>query len=92
MTFLDVFLPDSPNNLAAWKSEAYADAVDAAKATADEGESLAAMREAESILMNDHVILPMYHRYNYMMMSPEVEGFWRSSLNVPYFRNATLSE
>lgn len=92
MTFLDVFLPDSPNNLAAWKSDAYATALDAAKSTADEGESLAAMRDAEGILMNDHVILPMYHRYNYMMMSPDVQGFWRSSLNVPYFRDVTVSQ
>ncbi len=91
MTFLDVFLPDSPNNLAAWKSPDFAAALDAAKATDDEAESLAHMREAEAILMNDHVILPMYHRYNYMMMSPEVEGFWRSTLNVPYFKDVTIS-
>lgn len=92
MTFLDIFLPGSPNNLAGWENEAYADAIAAAKSTDDEAESLASMREAEAILMNDHVILPMYHRYNYMMMSPEVEGFWRSSLNVPYFRDVTMPE
>lgn len=92
MTFLDVFLPGSPNNLAAWDSPAFAAALDAAKSTDDEAESLAAMREAEAILMNDHVILPMYHRYNYMMMSPKVEGFWRSALNVPYFREVTITE
>lgn len=92
MTFLDVFLPDSPNNLAAWKSDAFKAALDAAKATGDEAESLADMREAEAILMNDHIILPMYHRYNYMMMSPNVQGFWRSALNVPYFRNATITD
>ncbi len=92
MTFLDIFLPDSPNNLSAWKNQDYADALTAAKSTDDEAESLALMREAEGIMMNDHVILPMYHRYNYMMMSPKVEGFWRSSLNVPYFRDVTISE
>lgn len=91
MTFLDVFLPDSPNNLAGWKSDGFAAALDAAKSTDDEAASLASMREAEGILMNDHVILPMYHRYNYMMMSPNVDGFWRSSLNVPYFRDVTMS-
>ncbi|MNU06721.1 hypothetical protein D3C72_2520140 [compost metagenome] len=50
------------------------------------------MRKAEAILMNDHVILPQYHRNNYMMMSPEVMGFWRSTLNVPYFRDAHFME
>jgi oligopeptide transport system substrate-binding protein len=92
MTFLDVFLPGSPNNLAAWDSPAFAEALDAAKSTDDEAASLAHMRDAEGILMNDHIILPMYHRYNYMMMSPDVEGFWRSSLNVPYFRDVTIAD
>ncbi len=92
MTFLDVFLPGSPNNLAAWDSPAFEAALDAAKATGDEAEGLAAMHEAEAILMNDHVILPMYHRYNYMMMSPQVQGFWRSNLNVPYFRDVTMGD
>lgn len=92
MTFLDVFLSDSPNNLAAWKSPEYDAEIAAAKATADETESLAHMRAAEAILMNDQIILPMYHRYAYMMMSPKVEGFWRSSLNVPYFRDVTVAE
>lgn len=90
MTFFDVFLPDSPNNLAGWNNADYVTALDAAKSTDVEAESLAHMRKAESILMNDHIILPMYHRYNYMMMSPSVKGFWRSSLNVPYFRDATI--
>ncbi|MGZ9811660.1 peptide ABC transporter substrate-binding protein [Pseudoroseicyclus sp. H15] len=92
MTFLDIFLSDSPNNLAGWQNEEYDAEIAAAKAATDEAESLADMREAEAILMNDHIILPMYHRYAYMMMSPEVEGFWRSTLNVPYFRDVTISE
>ncbi|MCC7319991.1 MAG: peptide ABC transporter substrate-binding protein [Rubellimicrobium sp.] len=88
MTFLDIFLSDSPNNLAGWHNADYDAAIAAAKSTADEAQSLADMRAAEAILMNDHIILPMYHRYAYMMMSPTVEGFWRSPLNVPYFRDA----
>lgn len=91
MTFLDVFLSDSPNNLAGWQNADFDAAIAAAKATADEAESLADMRQAEAILMNDHIILPMYHRYNYMMMSPRVEGFWRSTMNVPYFRDVHIA-
>ncbi|WP_417307859.1 peptide ABC transporter substrate-binding protein [Devosia sp.] len=92
MTFLDNFVTGSPNNLNNWSNADYDAAIAAAKATGDEAESLAEMRKAEAILMNDHVILPQYHRYNYMMMSPEVTGFWRSSLNVPYFRDAEIAE
>ncbi|SLN74241.1 peptide ABC transporter substrate-binding protein [Roseisalinus antarcticus] len=92
MTFLDIYLSDSPNNLAGWESAAYDAKIAEAKAASDEAESLAAMREAEAIFMNDHVILPMYHRYAYMLMNPGVEGFWRSTLNVPYFRDVVINE
>jgi oligopeptide transport system substrate-binding protein len=92
MTFLDNFVTGSPNNLNNWSNPDYDAAIAAAKATGDEAESVADMQKAEAILMNDHVILPQYHRYNYMMMSPKVTGFWRSTLNVPYFRDAKVGE
>lgn len=50
------------------------------------------MRQAEAIIMNDMVILPQYHRNQYMMMKPYVKGFWRSSLNVPYFNAVTIEK
>lgn len=90
MTFLDVFLSNQPNNLAGWNNAEFDAAVEAAKLAADPGEGLAAMREAEAILMNDHIIIPMYHRNAYMMMAPHVKGFWRSTLSVPYFRDVTI--
>ncbi|KKC39745.1 hypothetical protein WH87_06285 [Devosia epidermidihirudinis] len=92
MTFLDNFVTGSPNNLANWSNADYDAAIEASKATGDEKVSLAEMRKAESILMNEHIILPQYHRNSYMMMSPKVHGFWRSSLNVPYFRDAMIME
>jgi oligopeptide transport system substrate-binding protein len=92
MTFLDNFVTGSPNNLAGWSNAEYDAAIKAAKETGDEKESLAQMRKAEAIMMNEHIILPEYHRNNYMMMAPYVKGFWRSSLNVPYFRDVTIEK
>lgn len=92
MTFLDNFVTGSANNLNKWSNADYDAAIEAAKETSDEVTSRDDMRKAEAILMNDQVILPQYHRYNYMMMSPKVTGFWRSSLNVPYFRDAKIAE
>jgi oligopeptide transport system substrate-binding protein len=92
MTFLENFVSDSPNNLAAWSNADYDAAIRAASEADNETDSLAQMRIAEAIMMNDHVILPQYHRNNYMMMAPYVEGFWRSTLNVPYFRDVTLNK
>ncbi len=92
MTFLENFVTGSPNNLAGWSNAEYDADIAAAKATGDEAESLSAMRKAEAVMMNEHIILPQYHRNNYMMMSPKVTGFWRSTLNVPYFRDAKIAE
>jgi oligopeptide transport system substrate-binding protein len=92
MTFLDNFVSDSPNNLAKWANADYDAAIAAAKAASDPAESLAKMAEAEGIMMNDHVILPMYHRNSYMMMGSHVDGFWRSVLGVPYFRDVTITK
>lgn len=90
MTFLDNFVSDSPNNLAHWQNADYDVAIAASKAASDPAESLAQMAKAEAMVMNDHVILPMYHRNSYMMMGGHVKGFWRSTLSVPYFRNVTI--
>ena len=91
MTFLENFTTGSPNNLAKWSNAEYDALIEEAKATQDPARSLEAMREAEAILMDDMVILPMYYRSNYMMMKPYVEGFWRSPLNQPYFDAVTLN-
>lgn len=91
-TFLDNFITGSPNNLANWSNAEYDADMAASKATGDAAESLKDMRAAEAVLMNQHIILPEYHRNNYMMMSPKVTGFWRSALNVPYFRDAKIAE
>ncbi len=92
MTFLDNFVTGSPNNLAGWSNADYDALIADAKATGDEKVSLDDMRKAEAIIMNDMVILPQYHRNQYMMMKPYVKGFWRSPLNVPYFDAVTIEK
>jgi len=92
MTFLDNFVTGSPNNLAGWSNPDYDKLIADAKSTGDEKVSLDDMRKAEALIMNDMVILPQYHRNQYMMMKPYVKGFWRSSLNVPHFDAVTIEK
>jgi oligopeptide transport system substrate-binding protein len=92
MTFLDNFVTGSPNNLANWSNADYDKLIADAKSTNDEKTSLDDMRKAEAVMMNEHIILPQYHRNQYMMMKPYVKGFWRSSLNVPYFDGVTIEK
>ena len=92
MTFLENFTSDSPNNLAKWSNADYDALIADAKVVQDPKVSLEDMRKAEAIMMDQMVILPMYYRSNYMMMKPYVKGFWRSSLNQPYFDGVTLDK
>lgn len=91
MTFLDNFTTGNPNNLPKWSNVDYDAAIKASKATNDPKESLKQMAKAEELVMDAHVVMPLYHRNSYMMMSTNVKGFWRSTLGVPYFRNVTIN-
>lgn len=91
LTFLDNFVTGNPNNLINWSNADYDAAIAAAKAGNDEGETLAKLREAEAIIMNEHVILPQYHRNAYMMMGSHVDGFWRSVQNIVQFRDVSIN-
>lgn len=58
MTFLDNFVTGSPNNLAGWSNAEFDKLIADAKSTDDERVSLDDMRKAESIIVNEMVILP----------------------------------
>jgi oligopeptide transport system substrate-binding protein len=90
MTFLDNFVSTSPNNYTGWSATAYDDNIAKSKATTRVKESVKYMHKAEDVLMNDMVLLTMYHRGYYMMMADHVKGWWRSSLNVTYFEDAYI--
>lgn len=92
MSFLNNFISSSPNNLAQWQNSNYDQAIAKAQASTSQQTALRAMVKAETILMQQHIIMPLYHRNSYMMMNQNITGFWRSLLGVPYFRKVTFKK
>ncbi len=92
MTFLDNFVSTSANNYTNWKSNQYDEYIAKSKATTNLEDSIKYMHGAEDVLMNDMVLLTMYHRGYYMMMGGHVKGWWRSSLNTTYFEDAYIEK
>ncbi|MGI6492152.1 MAG: peptide ABC transporter substrate-binding protein [Pelotomaculum sp.] len=64
MTFLDLFLTDSPNNQAGWSNEAYDGLLQEANANADNNARMQSMLQAERILMNELPVVPIYYYTN----------------------------
>jgi oligopeptide transport system substrate-binding protein len=82
MTFLDMFTADSGNNQSGWASPAYDALLDRAKAEPDAGKRSALMREAETILLTDCPIMPIYTYVRAMMIATNVQGIYDNFLDM----------
>ena len=97
MTFLDLWLSYSGNNDAQWKITAYDDLIEASKlaAGADRDKLL---YEAEQMIMDDLIVLPIYYYTNPIMVKEHVQGWYLSTLGarmskaLPFACNSRPSE
>ncbi len=88
MTFLDVFA--EPDNDANYHNERYNALVQAAKAEKDEARRWAYMHEAERILFDDCVIIPLYYTTQPYVAQPYVKGYHWSPLGILDFKRAYI--
>lgn len=78
-SFLEILKSDSGNNHAQWKSAEFDADIAKAMTTADEAGRNAACEKAESLVLNDAVIAPIYHMSNTRLISPLLHG-WDANL------------
>lgn len=90
INFLDIFRSDSPNNRTGWKNAEYDRLIDAIYAETDETKRFGLMHQAESILMEEAPILPMYFYNSTYMQSDKVEGVLRHPYGYIEFKSADL--
>ncbi|MHC4862021.1 MAG: peptide ABC transporter substrate-binding protein, partial [Planctomycetota bacterium] len=91
-TFLDCFRSASGNNRTGWSVPRYDDMLDeaAAKRAGETPEEharrrLALLREAESLLVDDGPIVPLYHPTVRYMVSPRARGFAPNMMGLVRF-------
>ncbi|MGB5346730.1 MAG: peptide ABC transporter substrate-binding protein [Woeseia sp.] len=75
MTFLEIFKSDSPQNLAGYQNANYDGLLAGAARQTDLRESAAIMQLAESALINDYPVAPLYFYVSKHMVKPQVAGF-----------------
>jgi oligopeptide transport system substrate-binding protein len=90
-TFLwSLFDSASPDNYSEYDNPTFDGLLDQAAATLDVDERAALYAEAESVLLDDNAVLPLYHGMGFTLMKPWVKGLDITPLGMLYLENAWL--
>ena len=93
MTYLDMWITDSPNNYGFWSNAEYDAVIQSAKdgeLALDPEARWEALQNAEKTVMDQAVILPVYQKGNAVMIKSNVSGVENHSVGVPrIFKNVT---
>jgi ABC-type oligopeptide transport system, periplasmic component len=91
MTFLDLWTSYSGNNDAQWKVKKYDDIIEASKlATGTDRDAL--LYEAEQMIMDDLIVLPIYYYTHTVAVKEDVKDWYTSTLGHFYFGNVSTPD
>jgi oligopeptide transport system substrate-binding protein len=85
-SFLDTMTRDSPQNFGRWSSEEYAGLLAEAAAEADPARRRDTLQQAESLMLNDYPLLPVYFYVTRRLVSPRVVAPAINPMNRTYSR------
>ena len=77
-TFLDLFMSGNANNQTGWANARYDELLLLAAAEGDPARRMALLQEAETLLLDEAPILPIYFYVSKNLVSPRVKGFFNS--------------
>ena len=85
-SFLDMWYTDGGNNDAQYSNPEYDAQIDAAKATSNQEERMAAFHAAEDILIEqDSVLAPIYFYTQLYMLADDIQGMYYTPLGYFFF-------
>ncbi len=85
-TFLELFTSTSENNMTGWKNAEYDSLFSESSKTLSEPKRFEILAKAETILLNDSPIAPVFFMTNFGFIRPEVQGFVPNLIDRPYVR------
>jgi oligopeptide transport system substrate-binding protein len=88
--FLEVFISASENNHTGWKNQTYDALLYQADRTADPAERFALLRRAETILLDEAPIIPLYHLTTVRLVHPAVRGWYPTLLDHHPYKQVWL--
>lgn len=90
MTFLDLFTTGNGNNDAHWSNKQYDELIKQARLATDEGKRMEILHQAEKMIMEDAIMIPILHYTENCMIKPYVKGLVKSMLGFTYFDRAEI--
>lgn len=92
MTFLDLFVSGSGNNLIGLKSDEYDSKIEAAKVETDYDTRTQLLVDCENMLIEHYYVGPVYFRMRDYITSAKLQGVVRTGFQDINFRWATIAE
>jgi len=91
MTFLDLWLSDTPLNYSNYQNKRYDQLINEAKVEPDEQVRMDNLIEAERLLIEDHVVVaPVYHQGSAVLVRPSVENWVQHPTGTIEFKYVRL--
>ena len=91
-TFLSVMESDDPSNMTGFDNDEYDSLMDRAATQTDPRVRQAYLEEAETLLLAEHPVIPLYFFVNKNMVSPRVRGWQDNVLNYHYSQHLSLDD
>lgn len=91
-TFLDLFRSDSPTNVFGFRDERFDSLLEASQRSQDPLLRANLLQEAEARLMEDTVLIPLFHMQSRRLVSPRVAGFAATPLNRIYSKHLAMTD
>lgn len=86
-TFLEMMTTGNPNNHGGWSNAEYDRLISWAQVEVDEHRRLALFKEAETLLLEEMPILPLYFPVTRAMVRPYVRGYYGNVLDIHPLKN-----
>ncbi|MFD2701257.1 peptide ABC transporter substrate-binding protein [Paenibacillus shunpengii] len=90
INFLDIFVSGSPNNRTGWSNSEYDQLIEAAYSEPDVEKRFTYLHEAESILMEEMPIMPMYFYNSVYLQKDHLTGVLRHAYGYIDYKYAEL--
>jgi oligopeptide transport system substrate-binding protein len=91
-SFLQVLGTNNPNNWPGYSNKEYDALLEQSNYIADTAERAAVLRRAESLMMAEHPVIPIYFYVGRRLVSPRVKGWVDSPRGTPPTRYLWLEE
>jgi len=89
-TFLDLWRSDSGNNHTGWASPAYDDLSNRANTIADPAARAKVLQQAESLVLDEAPIVPVYFNTHVYLLHPAVKGWQPTPMDHTDYRYVSL--